>query len=129
MNDPNLKLLEAAVELLNTAPGHRSARVITSTYFPATKLAAFSGRGHDDYSGSHDLEDVITVMDGRPEIVNEVRNASRDVRGYIACEIRRLLEVRPIVDALTGFLLPDAASQARYPILRERLDLLAQSDA
>ncbi|OLD12458.1 MAG: hypothetical protein AUJ01_16205 [Acidobacteria bacterium 13_1_40CM_3_65_5] len=102
-------------------------RVITSPYFLATKLAAFRGRGHDDYSGSHDLEDVITVIDGRPEIVDEVRNAAPDVRGYIASAMKRLLDTRSFVDALPGFLLPDGASQARYPVVRERLNALAGS--
>ena len=102
------------------------ARVITSIYFLATKLAAFKGRGHDDYRGSHDLEDVITVIDGRPEIVDEVRNAPPNVRDYIASETRRLLDARAFVDVLPGFLLPDAASQARYPIVRERLNALAR---
>jgi hypothetical protein len=105
------------------------ARVITATYFLATKLAAFRGRGQDDYSGSHDLEDVIAVIDGRPEIEDEVRKASRDVRRYIASEIARLLQVRGFVDALPGFLLPDGGSQARYPILRARLNALARTDA
>jgi hypothetical protein len=104
-------------------------RVITSTYFLATKLEAFRGRGNDDYSGSHDLEDVITVIDGRPEIVREVRDAPPDVRGYVASEMRRLLGTRQFLDALPGFLLPDSASQARQPLLRERLNALAQSDA
>jgi hypothetical protein len=103
-------------------------RVITSTYFLATKLEAFRGRGNDDYSGSHDLEDVITVVDGRPEIVNEVRDATSDVRRYIASEMRRLLGTRQFLEALPGFLLPDSASQGRHPLLRERLNLLAQSD-
>ncbi len=104
-------------------------RVITSTYFLATKLGAFRGRGNNDYRGSHDLEDVITVVDGRPEIVNEVRHAPSDVRGYIASEMRYLLGTRQFLDALPGFLLPDSASQGREPLLRERLGALAQSNA
>jgi len=104
-------------------------RLITPTYFLATKLEAFRGRGNDDYSGSHDLEDVITMIDGRPEIVDEVRNAPSGVRSYIASETRHLLGTRAFVDALPGFLLPDSASQGRYPLLRERLDALARSDA
>lgn len=104
-------------------------RLVTPIYFLATKLEAFRGRGNDDYGGSHDLEDVIAVIDGRPEIVEEVRNAPSDVRGYIASEIRRLLDTRAFLDGLPGFLLPDSASQARYPLLRERLDALAQSGA
>lgn len=104
-------------------------RLITATYFLATKLEAFRGRGDDDYSGSHDLEDVITVIDGRPEIIDEVRNAPSNVQSYIASETRHLLGTGAFVDALPGFLLPDFASQGRYPLLRDRLDALARSDA
>jgi len=103
-------------------------RVITSPYFLATKLEAFQGRGNNDYRGSHDLEDVIAVVDGRPEIVDEVRAADASVRGYIASEMRRLLDTRQFLEAIPGFLRPDAASQERQPLLQRRLNALAQSD-
>jgi hypothetical protein len=45
------------------------ARVITFIYYLATKLEAFRGRGNDDYSGNHDLEDLAAVIDGRMQIV------------------------------------------------------------
>jgi hypothetical protein len=103
-------------------------RLITPIHFLATKFEAFRGRGNNDYSGSHDLEDVIAVVDGRPEIVEEARGAPSDIRSYIASEIGRLLGERGFVDALPGFLLPDSASQARCGLLRQRLDALAHSD-
>ena len=103
-------------------------RLVTPPYFIATKFEAFNGRGNNDYSGSHDLEDVIAVTDGRPEIVEEVRRASSDVRSYIASEFGRLLSTRAFLDALPGFLLPDSATQARYPLLLDRLRLLSAAD-
>jgi hypothetical protein len=103
-------------------------RLVTAVYFVATKLDAFHGRGDNDYGGSHDLEDLIAVIDGRPEIANEVRRASSDVRRYIAFEVGRLLATPAFVDALPGFLLPDSATQARYPLLLDRLSLLSQAD-
>lgn len=54
--------------------GH-AARIVTPALFIATKLEAFHGRGHDDVFASHDLEDIITVVDGRPEIVDDVAAA------------------------------------------------------
>ena len=103
-------------------------RVITPVYFLATKLEAFRARGGGDVSGSHDLEDVVTVIDGRAEIITEVRSAPADVRTFIASEFQQLLSVRAFVDALPGFLLPDAANQARLPILLDRLTELAASN-
>ena len=100
-------------------------RLITAPYFVATKLVAYHGRGGGDIAGSHDLEDLIAVVDGRNELVDELAGAAADVRDFIAAEIRLLLDSRVFVDALPGFLLPDAASQARLPPLLERLRALA----
>ena len=43
-------------------------RAITAPYFLATKLEAFHARGKGDVFASHDLKDVIAVIDGRPTI-------------------------------------------------------------
>ena len=47
-------------------------RVVTAPYFIATKLEAFRGRGKGDFQASSDLEDIITVLDGRPAIVGRL---------------------------------------------------------
>jgi len=48
-------------------------RVVTAPYFLATKLEAFRGRGRGDFLASHDLEDLIFVIDGRSTIVDEYK--------------------------------------------------------
>lgn len=100
-------------------------RVVTGVYFCATKLEAFAGRGKGDYQSSHDLEDLIAVVDGRAELVQEIHAESNDVRIYIASEIAKLLANPPFLDALSGYLLPDQASQSRVSILLERLKKIA----
>ena len=100
-------------------------RLITAPYFVATKLVAFHGRGGGDIAGSHDLEDLIAVIDGRPEIVSEVIDSAADVRNYIAAEMQELLKARAFQDALPGFQLPDVMSQERLPMLLDRLRKLA----
>src|SRR5262249_1116551 len=99
--------------------GHR-VRIVTPALFIATKLEAFRGRGGGALFASHDLEDIIAVVDGRPEIVSDVAAASSGVREYIAAEIHALLDNRDFIEALPGFLLPDTASQARRALLEER---------
>ena len=96
-------------------------RVVTAVCFLATKLEAFAGRGNDDFAGSHDLEDVVTVIDGRREIVTEALAANEDVRRYIGERFTTLLSNATFVDALPGLLMPDAASQARLPMVLDRL--------
>lgn len=100
-------------------------RVVTAVYFCATKLEAFAGRGKNDYQSSHDLEDLIAVVDWRAELVEEIRGGAEDVREYIAAQIRKLFATREFLDALPGYLLPDQASQARVSILLARLKKIA----
>lgn len=102
-----------------------SLRVVTAVYFLAMKLEAFHGRGNDDVMGSHDLEDLITVIDGRAEIVDELRVAAPDVRSFVAPELHQLLGRRDFIDALPGFLLPDSASQGRSRFLLDRMAAIA----
>jgi hypothetical protein len=47
--------------------------LITAVNFVATKLEAFHGRGANDVTLSHDLEDIVAVIDGRSEIVTNSR--------------------------------------------------------
>jgi hypothetical protein len=100
-------------------------RIVTAPYFLATKLEAFRGRGEGDFLGSHDLEDLASVVDGRETLPSEVRAERHELRTYIRREIRSLLAARGFIDALPGYLLPDAASQSRISVVLKRLEDLA----
>jgi hypothetical protein len=100
-------------------------RVVTAPLFIATKLEAFRGRGMGDFLGSHDMEDLIAVIDGRAALLTEVRREREPLRAYLQAEVRKLLATRGFLDALPGYLLPDAASQSRIDVVLERLEGLA----
>ena len=100
-------------------------RLVTAPYFLATKIDAFHSRGADDFIASHDMEDIITLLDGRPEIVEEVRTAPDDVKEFIARKFSEFRSNRSFLDALPGHLLPDSASQQRIPILMGRIKAIA----
>jgi predicted nucleotidyltransferase len=101
-------------------------RLISGPYFLATKLIAFHGRGKNDYVASHDLEDIVTVIDGRSEIAKEVGRSETPVREFLRDEFRRLLHSREFLDSLPGHLLPDTASQQRFLIVVERMREIAK---
>jgi hypothetical protein len=65
------------------------------------------------------------MIDGRQELVDELSDAPGDVRSYIASAFKRLLRVEVFIDALPGYLLPDAVSQARIGLLLKRLKAIA----
>jgi len=107
-------------------PSGCTIKVVTPPLFLATKLEAFRGRGSGDFLASHDLEDIITVIDGRHELLNDVKAAATRVRAYIAHEIAALLQNPDFLQALPGHLAGDGTSQARVPMIRDRLRQLSQ---
>jgi len=108
-------------------PSGKQVRMVTAPYFLATKLAAFDGRGAGDYVMSHDMEDIISILDGRPEIVDEVRRADKVLRTHLAMRFAALLRDAKFTAALPGHLPGDAASQARVPFLMERITAVSES--
>ena len=103
----------------------RSIRLVTAPLFIATKLEAFRDRGREDYVASHDLEDVVTVIDGRAELIDEVRAAPAEVRDYLRDRLDRLLAIDAFVTGISAHVTGDAGSQARVPLILDRLRQLA----
>jgi predicted nucleotidyltransferase len=101
-----------------------SIRLVTPACFLATKLEAFQDRGRGDYLESHDLEDVLSVVDGRPEIVGEVARADVELRRYVYSVFERLLADEGFLNALPGLVM-DGSPPLRVPVLLERLRALA----
>ena len=91
----------------------------------ATKLEAYLERGAGDLMMSHDLTDVVSLVEGRPELVDEVARLDEQVRAFVRDAIGRLLGDGEMRFALAGHLPPDAASQARAGVVLERLHALA----
>lgn len=114
VRDAERQVLDSGLEIL----------VISPPLFLATKLEAFYGRAGGDYA-HHDMEDIINVIDGRPEIIDEVTAAADDVREFLRSEFDDLLADESFIDEIPGHFRPDSVSQARVPIVIDRLKRLA----
>lgn len=66
-------------------------RVVLPAYFVATKLAAYEGRGNNDPLASRDIEDLLTVIDGREALLTELQVAEPLLRQTVAGQLRDLL--------------------------------------
>lgn len=100
-------------------------RVLTAPYFLGTKLEAFAGRGAGDFQASHDLEDIVAVVNGRPTIADDVASSPADLRVYLAQRFSELLATPAFIQALPGHLASSAEGQARLPIVLARLRTIA----
>lgn len=109
-----------------TLPSGLRIKLIAAPLFIATKLEAFNDRGRNaggqpDFLGSHDLEDIITVTDRRPELLDECRGMSNELRAYLAQAFTALFAHADFESTLAGHLPGDASSQGRLRQLHATL--------
>lgn len=98
-------------------------RLFTPPYFLASKLEAYAGRGAQNPLGSQDLEDILNLVNGREELLQEVDAAEPELRTYLADNLTSLLSINDF-----GYLVQDAArgDDEREQIIWQRLRHLAQ---
>lgn len=95
-------------------------RLVTAVAFVATKLEAFASRGGGDFLTSHDLEDVLNIVDGREEMVQELRAAPADLRQAVAAAFATLLANRDFANVLPGLI----TEPERAELVMERLQAM-----
>ena len=116
--------LAAKMQLSSKLPSGIEIRHISAPLMIAVKIESFYGRGEGDYL-HHDMEDIINLVDGRPELIHELREAPEHLREFVEQEIDDLLADRRFFDSIPMHLNPSPAEQARVPILIERLRQIA----
>ena len=105
-----------------TLPSGTEIRHLSPPLFIATKLEAYLGRGSDDPLGSHDLEDILIVIDGRDSLIEEIESADSDVRAFISEQLGALMVHRDFEHLLQGNI---RGPEGRADIVRKRLAQLA----
>lgn len=106
-------------------PSGKEIKLIIAPVFVATKLEAFADRGKGDFLFSHDLGDIIAIIDGRDSLLDECRQVAPDLKVYLQLKFTELMNNASFRQALSGHLSPDAASQSRLPLLERKLNALA----
>ena len=107
-------------EPVELAPG-LSIRLVSAVGFIATKLEAFAGRGAGDFVTSHDIEDVLNIVDGREELTDEMANAPPDLRQAVASAFQKLLSDPDFANALPGLV----AEPERAVLVMQRLKAMS----
>jgi hypothetical protein len=113
---------------LDTATAHRLSpdteiSVATPPAIVATKLAAWRSRGQGDLLASLDLHDVLALLDGHPQLADELATAPADVRAYAHQQLAELRDARDfdylLQSATAGY---GRVAAQRAAILRQRVE-------
>jgi hypothetical protein len=95
---------------------------ISAPYFLATKFEAFKTRGNNDLWGSHDYEDIISVIAGRVNIVEEVKAAKPELNNKLKEEFKRILQNDQFEQTLPGHLNDGPATMQNAQIVKNRIN-------
>ncbi len=96
-------------------------QVFTIPYLIATKIEAFKGRGKGDFIVSHDIEDIITLIDGRKEITNDLLNAPAFLLKELKQELAAFINNNLFVDSLDGHISDRSNIAGRKQIILDRI--------
>lgn len=102
-------------------PSGASIRVLDSPHFLAAKIEAFRSRGNHDFILSPDIEDLITVIDGRAELASEVGQAPHSAREFITHALSNFADEEGFRSAILGYLPPDDVGQSRFSVIMGRI--------
>jgi hypothetical protein len=94
---------------------------VTAPYLLATKIEAFNARGNRDFLGSHDLEDIVTVIVGRVEIVDEVASENSALRLYLSQFFQDIMADDEFHIALPGHVNDGPVTLQRVQMVRDRI--------
>lgn len=109
-------------------PSGRQIRLISAPAFLATKLEAFGTRGQSDLMSSHDFEDIINVIDGRPGIEAEVADAGGELAVYLASRFAEIVRDPNFENTLPGLVVYDELYEDRIRRVREQINLITALD-
>jgi len=103
-----------------TLPHGTSIKVFAAPWFLAAKLQAYQGRGHGDVLMSNDIEDIIALLDGREELIEEMKQAPIELRRFASEQLAALLKLSVFQDVIQS----TAQDSDREALIHERLRAL-----
>ena len=86
---------------LVTLPNGTDIALLSLPYFIATKIEAFHGRSETDFRVSHDIEDIIVVLDGVLSL-DELLSAPPSLKKYLSTEFCQFLKESLFIEAVSA---------------------------
>lgn len=94
-------------------------RILSAPCYLATKFEAYTNRGVD-YRTSHDIEDIVYVLDNRIHIVEEIEKDNMRIRGYVKQQLKEIINKGLLNELLMSHIHP-LMLEERMPIVEEKI--------
>lgn len=97
----------------------QTIKILSAPCYLATKFEAFNDRG-SDYRTSHDIEDIIYVIDNRNSIVEEIANDDLRIANFIKEQLQNITNKGLMQEVLMAHIHP-LMLEERMPIVEEKI--------
>jgi predicted nucleotidyltransferase len=98
---------------------NQEIKILSAPCYLATKFEAFNNRG-SDYRTSHDMEDIIYVLDNRVGIVEEIRKDNAQIAHFIKEQFQNIIHKGMLQEVLVAHIHPLMLAQ-RLPIVEDKI--------
>jgi predicted nucleotidyltransferase len=93
--------------------------ILSAPCWLATKFEAFNNRGKD-YRTSHDMEDIIYVLDNRLDIVSEIEKDNSNIRKFLKEQLQAIVQKELLREVIMAHIHP-LMLEERMPTVEEKI--------
>lgn len=112
---------------LNCEIDDKRFRILSLPYLIASKIEAFKGRGKGSYLSSTDIEDIITLFDGRSSIAMDLSNSPTEIKIELNKELFALINDRDFLNSIEAHISDRTNSAGRKTIVLSRIQAFINS--
>ena len=111
--------------LKNVKVKDQEIKILSAPCYLATKFEAFKNRGND-YRTSHDIEDIIYVIDNRIDIVSEITEGEPSILLFIREQLQIIINKGILKEVIVSHIHPLMFDE-RIVIVEEKIEQIMQN--
>ena len=100
-------------------------QILSAPCYLATKFEAFNSRGKD-YRTSHDIEDIIYILDNRIRIVREIRDTQENIFQFLREQFEQIINKGFLDEVLLAHIHP-LMQEERMNLVKEKLNQILKA--
>jgi len=116
---------EGFKNLWTVSAKEQEIQILSAPCYLATKFEAFNSRGKD-YRTGHDIEDIITILDNRTSIVQEVRQAQENILDFLKEQFGLIINKGLLDEVLLAHIHPLMQAE-RMELVKEKLEQITKT--
>lgn len=98
---------------------NQKIKILSAPCYLATKFEAFNNRGKD-YRTSHDMEDIIYVLDNRIGIVEDIKKDNARIANFIKEQLQNIIHKGMMQEVLVAHIHPLMLAE-RLPMAEDKI--------